>query len=192
MKDTRKDSPSCCKDNFCLVTSTVASNQYKIHSLNVKSAFLQGTGINRDVYVGPPKEAETTQLWKLQTTVYGLCDAPRVWYLSVKEVLKKSGEQRGNLIILYSTGTRMIIFKDDNLLSRWRFLLGRHKEFWGKCHQCTEKDIPDKSGRIENFKYFGLHIEQKQECIYLDQQIYIDELKEVQIWKRERCPRKAN
>ena len=34
---------------------------------------------------------ETIKLWKLQTAAFGLCDAPRVWYLSVKEVLKKSG-----------------------------------------------------------------------------------------------------
>ena len=89
LKDIRKDSPTCCKDNFHLVTSIIASNQWKIHSVDVKSAFLQGKGINRDVYVRPPKEAETTKLWKLQTTVYGLYDAPRVWYLSVKEVFKK-------------------------------------------------------------------------------------------------------
>ena len=82
LKDIRKYSPTCCKDNIRLVTSIIASNQLKIHSVDVKSAFLQGKGINRDVYVRPPKEAETTKLWKLQTNIYGLCDAPRLWYLS--------------------------------------------------------------------------------------------------------------
>ena len=55
---------------------------WTIHSVDVKSAFLQGKEINRDVYVKPSQEAETDKLWKLKTTVYGLCDAPRVWYLS--------------------------------------------------------------------------------------------------------------
>ena len=70
LKDIRKDSPTCCKDNFCLVTSIIAFNQWKIHSVDVKCVFLQGKGINRDVYVQPLKEAETTKLWKLQTTVF--------------------------------------------------------------------------------------------------------------------------
>ena len=51
LKNIRKDSPACCKDNFCLVTSIIASNHWKIHSIDKKSAFLQGKGINRDVYV---------------------------------------------------------------------------------------------------------------------------------------------
>ena len=37
-----------------------------------------------------PQETETVKLWKLKTTVYGLCDAPRVWYLSVKGILLKA------------------------------------------------------------------------------------------------------
>ena len=37
---------------------------------------------------------ETIKLWKLQAAAFGLCDAPRVWYLSVKEVLKKIGRNK--------------------------------------------------------------------------------------------------
>ena len=42
--------------------------------------------------------------------------------------------------------------------------------------------------KFENFRYLGLHIEQKQYCIYLHQQMYIDELKDVQTCKERRCP----
>ena len=45
---------------------------------------------------------------------------------------------------------------------------------------------------FENFRYLGLHIEQKQYCIYLHQQMYIDELKDVQTCKERRCPWKAH
>ena len=32
LKDIRKDSPTCCKDNYHLATTTtIASNQWKIH-----------------------------------------------------------------------------------------------------------------------------------------------------------------
>ena len=45
-----KDSPTCCKDNFCLVVSIIVSNSWIIHSLHVKSAFWQGRKI--DFYAG--------------------------------------------------------------------------------------------------------------------------------------------
>ena len=48
----------------------------------MKAAFLQGYSIERDLYLKPPKEAGTLNLWKLKKTVYGLCDAPRSWYLN--------------------------------------------------------------------------------------------------------------
>ena len=87
----RKDSPTCCKVNFRLVVSIIASNMSTIHSVDGKSAFSRGKEINRDVYVKPPQEDETDKLRKLKTTVYGLYDAPRVCYLSVKGVLLKVG-----------------------------------------------------------------------------------------------------
>ena len=43
------------------------------------------------MYLKTTKEAGTTKLWKFKITVHGLCDAPRVWYVSVKEVLLKAG-----------------------------------------------------------------------------------------------------
>ena len=38
-----------------------------------------------------PPEFNKINLWKLLVTLYGLCDAPRAWYLKVKEVLEKIG-----------------------------------------------------------------------------------------------------
>ena len=57
-------------------------------------AILQGKSINRDNYLKPQKEAGTRKLWKLKITIYGLYDAPRVWYLSVKKVLQESGAKK--------------------------------------------------------------------------------------------------
>ena len=39
----------------------------------------------------PAQEVEMDKLRKLKTTVYGLCDTPKVWHLSVKGVLLKAG-----------------------------------------------------------------------------------------------------
>ena len=62
----------------------------------MKSAFLQGQSINREIFLKPPKEAGSDKLSKLLITVYGLCDAPRAWHLKIKEVLEKSGMLMGN------------------------------------------------------------------------------------------------
>ena len=43
--------------------------------MDIKAAFLQGKPVERKVYLKPPKETRTTKIWKLNTTVYGLCEA---------------------------------------------------------------------------------------------------------------------
>lgn len=43
--------------------------------------------IKRDVFLKPPREVIANKLWKLKTTVYELCDVPRIWHSSVKKEL---------------------------------------------------------------------------------------------------------
>ena len=64
------------------------------------SARLAYTTREGDVYVKPPKEAgeKDSIVWKLNVCVYGLTDAPRSWYLSVKEYPKKMG---ANMILAF-------------------------------------------------------------------------------------------
>ena len=81
----------CFKKNFRLILSSVITKNWKINSLDIKSAFRKGHPISRDIFVRPPKEVNTTNLWKLLVTAYGLCDAPRAWYQNVKEVIEASG-----------------------------------------------------------------------------------------------------
>ena len=52
---------------------------WKIQSIDIKSAFLQGMPLTRNVYLKPPKEAETDLIWKLNQAVNGLADASRHW-----------------------------------------------------------------------------------------------------------------
>ena len=84
----RKDSPTCCKENFHILLAAIAAKHWKVYTLDVKSAFLQGNAINRDVFIKPPREATTENIWKLLITMYGVCDAPRAWYLTMKQFLE--------------------------------------------------------------------------------------------------------
>ena len=54
----------------------------------MKSAFLQGQSIERDIFIESPTELKKHGLiWKLKTCVYGLNDASRTWYLGVRDEL---------------------------------------------------------------------------------------------------------
>ena len=83
LQDFRTDSPTCSKEGLRIALLMLVSQSWSLHSLDVKTAFLQGESINRDLFVKPPKEAGTDKLWKLQKTVYGLADASRSWYLKL-------------------------------------------------------------------------------------------------------------
>ena len=71
----RGDSPTCSREGIRIALTIIASNSWTLRSLDITTAFLQGGPINREVYVIPPKEAETDKLWLLNKSVYGLNDA---------------------------------------------------------------------------------------------------------------------
>ena len=64
-----------------------SSKGWNCHTVDVKSAYLQGDRIERTLYLKPPKEYNDGQIWKLKKTVYGLCDAARAWYMKTKNEL---------------------------------------------------------------------------------------------------------
>ena len=90
-KQLKTDSPTCSKECLRLLLAIISAKSWSIHSLDVKSAFLQGIKITRDVYIKPPKEANTNLIWKLLKCIYGLADAGRHWYLRIIEELLDLG-----------------------------------------------------------------------------------------------------
>ena len=86
-----KDSPTYSKENLLVVFSAIAQKKWKLNSLGIKAAFLQGENIDRELYVLPPKEANTDKIWLLKKCTYGLVDASRPWYNIVKQVLLSLG-----------------------------------------------------------------------------------------------------
>ena len=87
----RKDSPTCSKECVRFVMALAASMKWSLNSIDIKTAFLQGKPFDREVYLKPPREAGTKKLWKLNKCVYGLKDASRQWYLTLKEEITKLG-----------------------------------------------------------------------------------------------------
>lgn len=79
-----------------LFLSIPALEQWTVKTTDIKSAFLRGKILDRDVYIKPPKESKTSKaiIWKHKHGLYGLKDGARQFYESVKyEILKLSFSQ---------------------------------------------------------------------------------------------------
>ena len=77
----RTDSLTCTKENLRIMFALAATNSWKVKSLDIKSAYLQGKEIERLVYVKPPVQVTRDKLWRLKKAIYGLNDAARLWCL---------------------------------------------------------------------------------------------------------------
>ena len=150
--------------------------------MDVKTAFLQGKPLERDVYIKPPKEAKTSGLWKLKKCVYGLNEASQYWYNRVTDELAKLG---------------LVKSKYDEALFYWR-----HE---GRCEGVLAIHVDDflygGSTKFENLiqniktiftvgseetvpmKYLGMNIDESDGDIYFSQDSYIDSMEEVEIQK---------
>jgi len=90
------DSPTVGKSTVRMLLAIASSKHWNIKSTDIKSAFLQGNALQREVYICPPKEAQVTEglVWKLNRCLYGLNDAARQFYNSVvEEMLRLSCEK---------------------------------------------------------------------------------------------------
>ena len=109
-KDIRSDSPTCMKDSVRMRLAIAAGKGWKIKSLGVKAAFLQGKAIERELFLKPPIDfRKKGKIWKLNKVVYGLCDASRSWYLKVVEVLTELGMK------IASSDKAVFTYKEENL-----------------------------------------------------------------------------
>ena len=81
----------------CLFIALAAHNNWEVHHMDVKTAFLNGELVE-EVYVAQPPgyivaEMED-QVLKLKKALYVLCQAPRAWYAKLDESLCSLGFRR--------------------------------------------------------------------------------------------------
>ena len=95
----KTDSPTCQKESLRVLMCILAAKRWTLNSMVIKSAYLPGIPINKELYMVPPKEADTKNLWKLKKCVYGLSDAGCHWHLKVVQELKALGASQLKLDI---------------------------------------------------------------------------------------------
>ena len=87
----RTDAPTADTLGVNLVFLFAASNKWVLQAGDVTTAFLSGVYDNRSLYLKPPKEGlpgiDQDDLLEMQKGVYGLCNAPRLWWRRLREVL---------------------------------------------------------------------------------------------------------
>ncbi|CEO95917.1 hypothetical protein PBRA_004607 [Plasmodiophora brassicae] len=67
-----------------------------IHQMDMKTAFLNGV-LNSPIYVGQPKnfnQKGNGYVWRLKKALYGLVEAPRLWYETPHHCLADFGFRR--------------------------------------------------------------------------------------------------
>ena len=174
------DSPTCGKESLRVVLAIAASQSWSCHSIDVKAAFLQGSPLEREVFLRPPSEANAgSHVWKMKTCVYGLNDASRYWYLRVRRELLALG---------------MVASKLDAALFYWRAedglegIITCHVDDFLWCGSSRfEKKVIEKLRQVfllgseesEIFRYLGLHIHQQSDrVIKVHQMPQAEELQE--------------
>ena len=186
--DFLSDSPTCAKESLRIALSIIASKKWKCQSIDIKAAFLQGRPIEREVYITPPSEAGVSPhfVWKLKTCIYGLKDASKTWYLSVKEKFIELGAKPSRydpaVFIWHQNGALKGILcahVDD-------FLFGGTQEFLDSVINPVREKFLVGSDYITAFRYLGLNIQQLDDhSILIDQISYINMIKEIDV-KKER------
>lgn len=182
------DSPTCSKEVLRLASTLMMTKGWNCNSIDVRAAFLQGKQLERDVFVEPPPEVDNEKVvWKLNVCVYGLSDAPRAWYLRVKEVLISLGAQcckhDAGLFYWHKDGCLcglIVIHVDD-------FFWGGDNCFVNQVIQPFKNTFEIGTEETGSFKYLGLHITQSKKGIEIEQSKYCQSLKPITVSKERKA-----
>ena len=178
----RSDSPTAGKETLKIALSIAANEGFDIKSIDIKSAYLQGHDLKRDIFVKPPVEAEVPgKLWKLKKAAYGILDGGRLFYLRLEEVLSNLGMHKahadGAMFSYVKSGKLhgLIASHVDDL-----FIAG-DKVF----RENVESKLADifKFSKVEcnSFKYCGCTISKTNAGIIVDQQEYVENLEPIDV-----------
>ena len=178
------DSPTISKDSLRTCLAIASSKQWPLEMIDIKSAFLQGEDISREIFVKPPTEAKVAEnlVWKLRKVVYGLNDASRNWYFTIRETLLKLG------CVQSTIDKALFMWRDSSNQLAGMFIL-HVDDFLYAGSQTFSKTVVKKVCEIykvgskgtDIFKYIGLEVSTNQNETTLSQSMYVKSIKEIPI-----------
>lgn len=171
------DSPTALKSTLRILIAISSIKEWQCKTTDIKAAFLQGCEIQRNVFLQPPIEADDQgNLWKLKKVVYGLNDAARHWFFTVKKEIEKLG------CVQSKFDPAMFYWKRENILEG--LFVIHVDDFIHSGTTSFEKEVVYKLrdvfriGKIEEnyFKYVGLNIQHNNGNIEVSQNDFIDSM----------------
>ena len=189
MFQDRTDSPTCSKDSLRLSLWIMSHMKWKCQSIDVRSAFLQGQEIERNVFVRPPPEFDEGRVWRLQKSVYGLNDAARAWYQTLKMKLLDLNVDMNSLDQAFFHFTSKSVLHGVMCIHVDDILFAGTTVFMHSVMNPLMNSLKIGSTDERSFKYIGVNIEQKEKLIMINQTDYVSSLEPVFISK-ERLQRR--
>ncbi|KAK9928322.1 hypothetical protein M0R45_025465 [Rubus argutus] len=172
--------PVARMDTVRMIIALTAQKGWKLHQLDVKSAFLHGE-LKEDVYVEQPKGYEKKgseqKVYKLQKALYGLKQAPRAWFSRIESYFIKEGfkcspseqtlfiKRKEGKILIVSVYVDDLMFtsNDDEMLNEFKRSMKR------------EFEMTD----LGELKFFlGIEVLQRSDGIFICQRKYATEVLE--------------
>ena len=175
----RKDSPTVNKTNIKLFYLVAMHKKWKIKTADVKAAFLQGSDLDRDVYLKPPKEKRIPGIiWKMVKRAYGFVDASRGFFLELEETLCQLGCKVSNhdpaMYLYYGKEgdlKGMILTHVDDLLHG-----SGDQEFEEQVLKPLKEKFLFGSEEESAFLYVGMQVKQDRESIIVNLDHYVENI----------------
>ena len=171
-------SPVARMDSIRILIAIAAQEEWELHHLDVKTAFLNGE-IKEDIYITQPEGFEVKgkedHILKLKKALYGLKQAPRAWNSRLNEVLLKQGFVRSKCDYgVYYTAEiqeKIIIgvYVDDMIITGSKsHKIMEFKEGMKKVFEMTDLGILS--------SYLGIEIKYEEDYTWLTQRSYIESI----------------
>ena len=160
------DSPTAGKCVTRIFIMLANMFKYNLIGLDVRAAFLQSDPLTRLILVKPPKAQRTddNMVWRLKKPIYGLKDAARAWFFTVKKELLKYGCVQmplDNSVYVYHKSNQkfagfLVIHVDD-------FLVAGNEEFYEKVILPLKQKFQIGTEEEGDFTYVGWNIKQSSD-----------------------------
>ena len=174
-------SPALRLDSFRYLISTARLKKFKIHHLDVQTAFLNGE-LAEEIYMEIPEAFESvnadrkTHVFRLKKSIYGLKQASRVWNEKFTNTITAMGftQSAADPCIFIKSNAEnqpaviIGIFVDDC------FVLGEDNLINNTTEQLMKKFNMHNLGELSYA--LGIKVEQQQQSTQLSQTAYVDKL----------------
>ena len=193
--------PTLSSEGFAIACQIIASCGWGMTIGDIEAAFLRGDGITRQkgrVLVKIPSEGipdvPPTAIIELLRPVYGLADAPRLWWKSLTKTLSDLGMTQSKLdscLFYYrsSAGTLegVVAFHVDDLL------FGGTKNFQENVFHRLQSKYPFKHVKHGKGEFLGKFLEQMSDgTIVIQQKEYAEAVASIPISKERRKQKDQN